>query len=137
MVLLAFIALPLFGWLFIPRLETVVTERDFESQKDCRKFVELHVPLPLPELAVVSKIEYVSWLDWTLDAQIDLPTKSGLAYILKLQSLDGNSDANASQFANTNTTQYTMTGEFPKQGIAIYDTNSEVLTIKCSNLENN
>lgn len=48
---------------------------DFDSPAEARAFVSAHLPVPLPNGAVVEDLHYERWLDWHLSARVRLPSR--------------------------------------------------------------
>lgn len=53
-------------------LDTSRSLKDFESNEAARHFVSEHLPVALPNDAVVSELAYERWTDWRLSATVKL-----------------------------------------------------------------
>lgn len=68
---------------------TRVTERDFDSNQARIAFVQEFVPATIPADATDIRIEYVSWLDWSLDASLRLTEGSAEEFIVAMEPFAG------------------------------------------------
>ena len=116
----------------MPQLETIVTLQDFKSQSDCIGYLDAHLPVPLPEGAVVSDFELVSWLGWTLEATVRLPDGSAVGYVNSVHNLNSKStDSESIRPSTESTARYKLQGNATISGTVSCDAGSGLLSIYC------
>ena len=143
---LAVLTIPLLGCFGGSQLETVKTEKDFVSPEAAVEFVNLHLPTELPSSAVVDELEFVSWLDWSLDARVKLSKEAGLGYVSEVASQmeAGEGEAGEGYDLEIESTplderpssiDYVIEGELKMSGTISYDVETQMLLIHCRNVE--
>ena len=113
---------------------TSVTVSDFESKEQLLEFVNSHLPVKLPEVVEVEKLEYVSWLDWNFKATVALKPKDAVAYGQKVDAIkfeDENEDKEFGGF-DDGRIHYSIK-DSPVIGSIIVDPNTGKIQIECSN----